>query len=112
MDVFAKQLRLRAEALGLSNAEVARKVGLSQRRYHHYVTGAREPDLATLCRIAKTLDTTPNELLLFNVGKEKPSKRAELIARLADAARRITLGNLSSVVAQTEALARAKVSKK
>lgn len=64
MELFATNLRRRAEELGLSNAEVARRAGLSERRYGNYVSGRREPDLATLVKIASVLATTPNELLL------------------------------------------------
>lgn len=63
MDSFAQNLRNRAEQLGISNAEVARRAGLSERRYGNYVSGRREPDLATLVRIAQVLETTPNDLL-------------------------------------------------
>jgi transcriptional regulator with XRE-family HTH domain len=56
-------------------------VGLSERRYAHYVTGTREPDLATLVRIATILETTPNDLL--GVGPEpNRSKRTLLRDRL------------------------------
>jgi transcriptional regulator with XRE-family HTH domain len=63
MEPFASNLRKRAEALGISQAEAARRVGLSERRYGNYVSGRREPDLATLVRIAEVLGTTPNKLL-------------------------------------------------
>src|SRR5262245_9456786 len=63
MDIFAKNLRKRASELRLSNAEVGRRAGLTERRYGNYVTGRREPDLATLVRIANVLGTTPNALL-------------------------------------------------
>lgn len=63
MEIFAANLRKRAEELGISNAEVARRAGLSERRYANYVSGRREPDLATLVRIASVLALTPNELL-------------------------------------------------
>ncbi|MGI6244603.1 MAG: helix-turn-helix domain-containing protein [Pseudochelatococcus sp.] len=63
MEPFATNLRKRAEELGISNAEAARRAGLSERRYGNYVSGRREPDLATLVRIATVLGTTPNELL-------------------------------------------------
>lgn len=63
MELFATNLRRRAEELGLSNAEVARRAGLSERRYGNYVSGRREPDLATLVKIATVLATTPDRLL-------------------------------------------------
>ena len=104
MDQFSKQLRLRAEMLGLSNAEVARKLGLSERRYSHYVTGAREPDLAMMVRIAKALATTPNELLGFST-VSKATKKDVLVDRLAVAAAGLTTTELEIVLVQTEALA-------
>jgi len=60
MDIFADNLRKRAKQLELSNAEVARRAGLSERRYGNYVSGRREPDLATLMRVAACLKTSPN----------------------------------------------------
>lgn len=63
MDTFASNLRKRAAELGISNAEAARRAGLSERRYGNYVGNRREPDLATLVRIAQALETTPNTLL-------------------------------------------------
>ena len=63
MDIFANRLRERAAQLGISNAEAARRSGLDERRYAHYVTGRREPDLETLVRIARALGTSPSWLL-------------------------------------------------
>ena len=104
MDLFATKLRKRAEELGISNAEAARRVGLSERRYAHYVSGAREPDLATLVRIAKVLEATPNELL--GVGTEpKRSKRTVLKERLSVAANAMDDRELEITVIQAEAVA-------
>ncbi len=63
MELFAANLKKRAQELGISNAEVARRAGLSERRYGNYVSGRREPDLATLTKIASVLATTPTDLL-------------------------------------------------
>ena len=63
MQIFEERLRSRAAELGLTQAEVARASGLNERRYNHYARGRRQPDLATLVRIAETLKTTPNWLL-------------------------------------------------
>lgn len=71
MELFANNLRQRAEQLGLAHAEVARRAGLSERRYGNYVSGRREPDLATLVRIAQVLETTPNNLLGVAGGSER-----------------------------------------
>lgn len=103
MELFAANLRKRAEELGISNAEVARRAGLSERRYGNYVSGRREPDLATLVRIATILATTPNDLL-----GDGPSKRtsAELTRQRAMAAvAALESDDLQRVTIMLEALA-------
>jgi len=64
METLSRNLRRRAKELGLSDAEVARRAGLSERRYGHYVAGTREPDFATFLRICEVLAVTPNDLLV------------------------------------------------
>lgn len=84
--MFATNLRKRAEELGISNAEVARRAGLSERRYGNYVSGRREPDLTTLVRIAAVLATTPNDLLSGDnapIGRQDNVARQRAIAALA-----------------------------
>lgn len=63
METLSRNLRRRAKELDLSDAEVARRAGLSERRYGHYVAGTREPDFATFLRICEVLVVTPNDLL-------------------------------------------------
>ena len=75
MDAFAKRLRDRARELGLSDAEVARRAGLAERRYGHYTRGVRQPDFQTLLRICKVLGNTPNDLLIKPAAKIKPQER-------------------------------------
>jgi transcriptional regulator with XRE-family HTH domain len=104
MDIFSKQIRARAAELGLSNADIARRAGLTERRYSHYVTGAREPDLATLVRIADVLGTTTDELL-GRGGQGAQNKRSALSARLLGAANMIPQSALEILVLQAEALA-------
>lgn len=101
MQPLGFNLRRRAEALGLSNAEVARRAGLGERRYANYVGGTREPDLATLVRIAATLGVTPDQLL--GVAGLQPS--SILLDRLVLAARAMTDSDLESLVVQAEAVA-------
>jgi len=104
MDAFAKRLRERARQLELSDAEVARRAGLAERRYGHYVRGTREPDFSALLRICAVLDVTPNDLL---VGGEKarPSMRDRWLARLVAAGRRLETDDIKLAVRQIEALA-------
>ncbi len=77
---------------------------MSERRYAHYVTGRNEPDLATLVRIAKALQTSPNELLGF-AAETKRSKRSLLRDRLNAAVDAMDDRELEITVVQAEAIA-------
>ncbi|AZO13060.1 XRE family transcriptional regulator [Mesorhizobium sp. M3A.F.Ca.ET.080.04.2.1] len=103
MELFATNLRRRAEELGFSNAEVARRAGLSERRYGNYVSGRREPDLATLVRISSVLATTPTDLLTTSLEKIVPEQlaRQRTIAALAV----LRSDDLERVAVMVEALA-------
>lgn len=63
MKGFGLRVRRRAGELGIPDAEIARRVGISARRYSNYATEEREPDLTTLCQIARALEVSPNWLL-------------------------------------------------
>ena len=110
MDTFSKNLRARARHLSLSDAEVARRAGLSERRYGHYVTGRGEPDLETLVRICTVLGTTPNDLLGFETqdaeADESPEikERKTLSERIGAACNVLQIDNLRLTVRQLEAL--------
>ncbi len=104
MMVFANRLRERAAELGIAHAEAARRAGLSERRFGHYATGIREPDLATLVRIAEALHTRPDALLGFGE-QDEVSARSKLIDRLISAAQVLADEVLAIVVVQVEALA-------
>lgn len=57
MTQLAKNLKKRAKELVLTDAEIARRTGLPVRRYGHYATGYREPNLDALMVICDALDT-------------------------------------------------------
>lgn len=104
MERFARRLRERARELELSDAEVARRAGLAERRYGHYVRGTREPDFETLLRICAVLDVTPNDL--FMAGEADRAGRASpWLSRLVGVARRLSPDDLKLAVRQIEALA-------
>lgn len=63
MQEVGRRLRVRSRVLGLSDAEVARRLGLGATRYANYVNGTREPNFTTFLRICQVLETTPNDLL-------------------------------------------------
>lgn len=96
---FADKLRGRARSLGLSDAEVARRAGLNERRYAHYVSGTREPNLKALVKICSVLAIAPNELLDLE-GPEKrkdggDSDRTHLTDKIRSALASLSLDDLS-----------------
>jgi len=102
MESFAANLKKRAQELGLSNAEVARRAGLTERRYGNYITGRREPDLATLVRIARVLETTPNVLLGFD---DEPSEADDaLTAKIGSAVSALGASDREVIAACAEAI--------
>ncbi|MEI3855671.1 MULTISPECIES: helix-turn-helix domain-containing protein [unclassified Ensifer] len=108
MDTFALNLKRRAEQLGISNAEVARRAGLSDRRYGNYVSGVREPDLSTLVRIADVLGISVDELLGVNATDNKVRTVEEQFQdRIAVALKALKSEDLRRLVLMIEALAAA-----
>jgi transcriptional regulator with XRE-family HTH domain len=111
MDMFAKRLQERAKHLGISNAEASRRVGLDERRYAHYASGRREPDLATLVKIAEALGTSPNWLLGVSVAGAGDPYVAALIDRFSNAANGMSKQEIEMFVIQVEAVAATKASR-
>lgn len=107
MDGFGKRLKARAKELNLADTEVARRAGLGDSRYGNYVADAREPDLATLLRIADALEATPDHLLGVSKLPKKSDKTLKL-ERLQSAARNVTGVELDVLVTAAEALATGK----
>lgn len=62
---YGEAMRERARELGLSDAEVARRAGISPRRYSNYVNEERQPDFDTLLAICEALKISPNQILNF-----------------------------------------------
>ena len=63
---FSKNLKESRKTASLTQAQMAEKLGISFRTYQNYellTENNREPDLATLCKIAKILDVSVDYLL-------------------------------------------------
>lgn len=103
MKIFGERLKQQALHLGISNAEAARRAELAERRFNNYCNDEREPDLATLVRIAKALETTPDYLLGIG-GVSKRDARETMLDRLVSAARALPINELGVVTVQAEAL--------
>ncbi|KIN79619.1 helix-turn-helix domain-containing protein [Sulfitobacter mediterraneus] len=104
MKVFAKRLKERALQLGISNSQAARLCDLDERRYSNYANDQREPDLMTLAKIARVLDTSVDHLLGLTDASPM-NRRTLLLERLTIAAGTLPEDQLETVVKQTEALA-------
>lgn len=105
MDGIGSRLRARARALGLSDAEIARRLGFGPSRYTNYISDLREPDFATLLRICELLETTPNTIL--GVGEQAlPATSAEVLReRIAVAAKAMDADTLRLAAEVMNALA-------
>lgn len=106
MQEVGSRLRVRARVLGLSDAEVARRLGLGATRYANYVNGTREPDFATFLRICKVLETTPNDLLGVGDGSASMPSADVLQHRIEAATEIMDLQTLLVATEVIEALAR------
>lgn len=60
---FGRRLRAISRRRGLTDTELASRLGISATRYGHYTRGRNEPSLAMLQAICTVLDLSPNELL-------------------------------------------------
>lgn len=100
MEIFAERLRQRAEELGLSLAEVARRAGVSDRSLSHYIGQRSEPNLATLVRLASILGTTPDDLLgIGDRDSGSMTERERLRRRVMSALDRLETPQLHLLVA-------------
>lgn len=104
MNGLAARLRARAKGLGLADAEVARRAGLSQARYAHYSSGKREPDYQTLARICRVLGTNPSALLGFEEQPAQLGEIGQLRDRLSLTASALPVSKLRIAVALLDAL--------
>jgi transcriptional regulator with XRE-family HTH domain len=78
---WGERLKARARELGISDTEVARRLGLTQRRYSGYVNESREPNFSDLLRICAVLCVTPDHVL--GVRPLEASEDAQLSALTA-----------------------------
>ena len=106
MKGLGQRLRERARELGLADATVADRLGLSQQRYHNYVSDQTEPDYETLLRICRALYTTPNAVLGTEPPRTEPDEAEALRARIAATANTMAAATLRITAAVVDVLAR------
>lgn len=101
--VFAQKLREFSQALGISDAEVARRLGISGQRYGHYVSGRNQPDLEMLLRMCRVLAATPNEMLGYE--RNNLDEDDILLRRITAAAQALSRDDQRRIAVMIEALA-------
>ena len=106
MKGFGERLKSRARALGLTDSEVARRLGLSQGRYSNYCNEVVEPDLSTLVRIVTALGMSADEALGMSSSADADDA-AVLRARIALAAEAMDPETLVAAAAMFDAAAKA-----
>jgi transcriptional regulator with XRE-family HTH domain len=88
----------------LSNAEVARRARLSERRFGNYVTDIREPDLQTLTILARVLGISADELLGITAARIT-TERDRLLGQIVVAVDQLTEADLKIISVQLRAVA-------
>jgi phage repressor protein C with HTH and peptisase S24 domain len=68
---LSKRLRTRQQELGFSDADVARRLGITQRRYNNYAAGHREPPIDIVARLCSILRMDPADILGVKRGDTK-----------------------------------------
>lgn len=104
MSVFSQNLSARLAELEISQAELARRLGLDPRRVGHYITGIREPDIATLAKIAKALEISADSLVGLlpqdtNSGElQRTRSQISAICSIMDRGQLLTLHSLAKAL--------------
>lgn len=86
----AEKIRQARKAAGLSQAQLAEKLGVTQNQISEYETGKRKPKLSTLLRIAEAMPGSfpdivlGDDMALPNGFLEKIADKAEELAALPD----------------------------
>ena len=63
---FNENLRYAREQKGLSQKDVAEKIGVAKSTYSLYVSGNREPNVQTIKKISDVLNVSADDLLGIN----------------------------------------------
>lgn len=80
--VFCDNVTTRRAALGLTQVQVAAKLGMAQPSYAVIETGKCQPTLNTVVKVATALRTTPAELLTPKAFAEsKKNSRSAIAAK-------------------------------
>jgi transcriptional regulator with XRE-family HTH domain len=105
MTSFASRLRARGRQLKLSEAQIARHLGMSPTCYATYVNGPAKRDIALLLRICRFLRITPNELLGYDGRPGARPATRRYLQRITAATQILTPKSLKIVASIIDAIA-------
>lgn len=71
---FGALMRAHRNALGLSQTNVAKQLGISQQAYGRYENGDREPDLDQIVKISRALEIDLSAFFADVIGDENVNK--------------------------------------
>lgn len=83
MSKIGEKMRARISEMQLSEAEVARRLGISPRRFSYYANSEREPDFGLLQKICSVLKVTPDYLFGYSDASGEVPSHAPSIAHLS-----------------------------
>ncbi len=104
MQGLGDRIRARARQLGMSDADVAKRLDVSSSRYSKYVLDQREPDYRTLISICEILACSPTDLLTeskvdLTPGDIRLARCASALASLDDGTAEVVVGMLEAASA-------------
>lgn len=104
---FANNIRLLAENNGMTNKECADRVGLKEATLSRYLTGAREPKVSSVLKVAEYFNVSVDWLLgvngkQFDVFPEEVQDVVSLYALASEDDRRVIRMILSKYKEQEE----------
>lgn len=83
-DVVAERIRVERERQGLSQAELARRSGVSQSNLTRLENGGRACTISTLTKLAHGLGMKPAELLGSRLDPPKPTRAEKAFFRVCE----------------------------
>ncbi|MBV9575321.1 MAG: helix-turn-helix domain-containing protein [Gammaproteobacteria bacterium] len=79
MNNWAGRLKIKMKEVGLTQEELARKLGLTRSAVAHYVQGTRHPPIKTVLKLATILNTDPAWLQFGKLQEQPKTNRQQTI---------------------------------
>ena len=97
MDILSRRLKIAIRVKGISQLELAQKVGVSEKSISSYIHNKSTPRISILAKLAKALDTSVDWLLGLNPTESHDFESSFL--SLTQEQRKIILALMGTVIA-------------